>query len=164
MIKDASKTVLSQGDVTLLIFLEIKHIFWPLNLFSVLFIKRIDCGSQKALPNHKTMQENLTLLNRASRRGNAKRQSQEGFLWRTPVPPAVCPVLFLNLMLQRELHGLIPGWSVSRTSLPFRWIYFPLDPGTMWGSEVISCQHPVPPCVEGAWALWFGLCCLNLQL
>jgi len=52
--------------------LQIKHIFWSLFLFSVLFIQLIDFGSQKALSNHEMMRENPTIHSRASRWGHAK--------------------------------------------------------------------------------------------
>lgn len=38
----------------------------------------------------------------------AKTQLQKDFLGRNPVPP-VCSILFLELILQGELQGLIPG-------------------------------------------------------
>ena len=151
----------------LLIFLEIKHIFWP--LICLVFSSWSNWFWKPESPNHKMMWENLTLLSRVSRWGHEKTQSQQGFFWRSPVPPAVCPALLLKLMLPGELHRLFPGWSVFRTSLPLRWICFPVDRGMVWGCEMISCRHPVPPCpsrqnVEWAWALWFRICCLNLLL
>lgn len=41
--------------------------------------------------------------------GGAKTQLQKDFFGRNPIPPAVCPILFLELSLQGELHRLIPG-------------------------------------------------------
>lgn len=46
---------------------------------------------------------------RGCKTGGAKTQLQKDFFGRNLVPPAVSPILFLELSLQGELHGLIPS-------------------------------------------------------